>query len=112
MVVLVAIDGLRPEYVLEADRRGLKIPTLRRFVREGAHAAGVVGVVPTLTYPSHATLLTGVAPARHGICPTPPSTRYAATPMAGTGTRATCARRRSGTRRPPRGSRPPRSTSR
>lgn len=67
MVVLVAVDGLRPEDVLEADRRGVKIPTLRRFVREGAHAAGVVGVVPTLTYPSHATLLTGVAPARHGI---------------------------------------------
>lgn len=67
MVVLVAIDGLRPEYVLDADRWGARVPTLRRFVREGAHASGVVGVVPTLTYPSHATLLTGVAPARHGI---------------------------------------------
>jgi hypothetical protein len=36
-------------------------------VKEGAFASGVTGVLPTLTYPSHTTLLTGVAPAKHGI---------------------------------------------
>lgn len=66
-VVLVSIDGLRPDYVLEADRYHLRIPTLRRILREGTHATGVKGVVPTVTYPSHTTLVTGVAPARHGI---------------------------------------------
>ncbi|GAC1655350.1 MAG: ectonucleotide pyrophosphatase/phosphodiesterase [Gemmatimonadaceae bacterium] len=65
--MLVSIDGLRPDYVFNSDRYGLKIPTLRRFVREGSAASGVVGVVPTVTYPSHATLVTGVSPARHGI---------------------------------------------
>src|SRR5262249_17332497 len=40
-VVLVSIDGLMPGYVTEADRYGLKIPTLRRIMREGAHASGV-----------------------------------------------------------------------
>jgi predicted AlkP superfamily pyrophosphatase or phosphodiesterase len=66
-VVLVSIDGLRPDYVLDADRLGLHIPTLRGFVREGSYATGVRGVTPTVTYPSHTTLVTGVAPARHGI---------------------------------------------
>ncbi|GAY22512.1 alkaline phosphatase family protein [Sphingobium fuliginis] len=66
-VLLISIDGLRPGDVLEADRRGLAIPNLRRFVKEGASASGVTGVLPTLTYPSHTTLITGVAPARHGI---------------------------------------------
>jgi predicted AlkP superfamily pyrophosphatase or phosphodiesterase len=53
--------------VLEADKRGLKIPTLRRFLHVGAYATGVRGVVPTLTYPSHTTVITGVSPASHGI---------------------------------------------
>jgi len=66
-VVLLSIDGLSPDYVLEADRYGLKIPALRRLLAEGAHASGVRGVLPTVTYPSHTTLVTGVSPARHGI---------------------------------------------
>lgn len=66
-VLLISIDGLRPGDVLEADKRGLKIPNLRRFVNEGSSAAGVRGVLPTVTYPSHATLLTGVSPSKHGI---------------------------------------------
>ncbi len=66
-VILVSIDGLKPEYVLEADKYSLKIPNLRRFVQDGTYAAGVQGVIPTLTYPLHTTILSGVAPARHGI---------------------------------------------
>lgn len=66
-VLLISVDGLRPGDVLEAEARGLKVATLRRFVTEGAYATGVVGVLPTVTYPSHTTLITGVAPARHGI---------------------------------------------
>ena len=66
-VLLISIDGLRPGDVLEAEKRGLAIPNLRRFLTEGAFAAGVTGNLPTVTYPSHTTLITGVAPARHGI---------------------------------------------
>jgi predicted AlkP superfamily pyrophosphatase or phosphodiesterase len=66
-LLVVSIDGLRPDYLHEADRYRLRIPELRRLLREGASARGVVGVLPTVTYPSHATLVTGVAPARHGI---------------------------------------------
>ena len=66
-VLLISIDGLRPSDVIEAQKRGLAIPNLRRFLTDGAHASGVTGVAPTLTYPSHTTLMTGVSPAKHGI---------------------------------------------
>lgn len=66
-VLLISIDGLRPADVQDAEARGLKVPNLRRFVAEGTYAAGVVGVLPTITYPSHTTLITGVSPAKHGI---------------------------------------------
>jgi predicted AlkP superfamily pyrophosphatase or phosphodiesterase len=66
-LLLVSIDGLRPDYVLEADKHGLKVPHLRALVRDGAHATSVRGVLPTATYPSHTTIVTGVSPAKHGI---------------------------------------------
>lgn len=66
-VLLISIDGLRPGDVLEAEQRGLKIPNLRKFVKEGTYATGVIGVLPTVTYPSHVTLITGVSPAKHGV---------------------------------------------
>ncbi len=66
-VILISIDGLKPDYVLEADKYNLKIPNLRRFVKEGAYATNVTGVEPTVTYPSHTTMVTGVSPAKHGI---------------------------------------------
>ena len=62
-VVMISIDGLRP--ALLADSR-LNLPTLRRLMQQGAWAR-VTGVLPTVTYPSHTTLITGVLPAVHGI---------------------------------------------
>jgi len=66
-VLLISIDGLRPADVLQARQRGLKLPNLEALLQRGAHAGDVRGVLPTLTYPSHTTLLTGVSPNRHGI---------------------------------------------
>ena len=66
-VLMISIDGMRPDYVTKAKEHGLRLPNLERFVSEGTYAEGVVGVVPTLTYPSHTTLVTGVTPAVHGI---------------------------------------------
>ncbi|HEV2763582.1 MAG TPA: alkaline phosphatase family protein, partial [Pyrinomonadaceae bacterium] len=65
--LVVSLDGLDARYLRRADEFGLKIPTLRRLMREGVWAEGVVGVYPTVTYPSHTTLVTGARPARHGI---------------------------------------------
>jgi predicted AlkP superfamily pyrophosphatase or phosphodiesterase len=67
MVLLISVDGMKPEAVTDAQSHGLKVPNLRAFMTEGAYASGVRGVLPTLTYPSHTTLLTGASPAKHGI---------------------------------------------
>jgi predicted AlkP superfamily pyrophosphatase or phosphodiesterase len=67
LLVMISIDGLRPDYITAADTHGAKVPHLRRFLKDGTYAEGVVGVVPTVTYPSHTTLITGVWPAKHGI---------------------------------------------
>ena len=64
---MISIDGMRPDAVLKADEHGLKIPNLRRILIDGSHATAVRGVLPTVTYPSHTTLVTGVWPAKHRI---------------------------------------------
>jgi predicted AlkP superfamily pyrophosphatase or phosphodiesterase len=66
-VLMISIDGLKPEYVTHADEHGMKLPFLRSMMREGTYADGVIGIWPTITYPSHTTLLTGSWPAEHGI---------------------------------------------
>jgi predicted AlkP superfamily pyrophosphatase or phosphodiesterase len=67
LVVLISVDGMKPEAIIDAQSHGLKVPNLRAFMADGAYASGVRGVLPTLTYPSHTTLLTGASPAKHGI---------------------------------------------
>ncbi len=66
-VLMISIDGLKPEYITQADAHGMKIPYLRTLIANGTYAEGVVGIWPTITYPSHTTLLTGVWPDQHGI---------------------------------------------
>src|SRR5437764_633831 len=66
-LLVISIDGLDWRYLANADVLGLHIPTLRRFMAEGDVADGVLGEYPTLTWPSHTTLVTGVPPRDHGI---------------------------------------------
>jgi len=67
-LLVLSVDGLDNRYLRDADAMKLKIPNIRRLVSEGAWASdGVVGEVPTVTWPSHTTLLTGVPPRVHGI---------------------------------------------
>lgn len=63
-VILISIDGLMPSsYTMS----GSQVPNLRMLARDGVWAEGVIGVLPTVTFPSHTTLITGVEPAVHGI---------------------------------------------
>ncbi|MCX6954237.1 MAG: ectonucleotide pyrophosphatase/phosphodiesterase [Verrucomicrobia bacterium] len=66
-LLLISIDGMRPDYVLQAEKLGFTVPHLAGLARDGASATGVRGVLPTATYPSHTSIITGAAPARHGI---------------------------------------------
>lgn len=79
---MISIDGLVPDYYLEPARLGLRVPSLVQMKLGGAYVEGVEGVFPTVTYPAHTTMITGVRPAVHGIvqnrifeAPTAPQTR-------------------------------------
>jgi predicted AlkP superfamily pyrophosphatase or phosphodiesterase len=56
-----------PNQVFQAESLGVAVPNLQLLVKEGSFATGVRTVVPSLTYPAHTTILTGVSPAVHGI---------------------------------------------
>src|SRR5687767_12942107 len=66
-VIMISIDGLVPDYYTEPARLGLKVPNLVKLKLGGAFAIGVEGIYPSVTYPAHTTLVTGVRPAVHGI---------------------------------------------
>lgn len=66
-VLMISVDGLRPADVIDASKRGIVLPNLRKFIKDGAYATGVRNALPSVTYPDHTTLITGVWPAVHGI---------------------------------------------
>src|ERR1700728_5113478 len=70
-VFIVSVDGMKPESYTEPDAHGLKVPTLREMVRNGASSDGVQSVMPTVTYPSHTSMVTGMNPRAHGIFTNP-----------------------------------------
>ena len=64
-VILVSIDGLANFYI---DDPKADVPTMRRLAARGARAeGGMICSFPTVTWPNHTTLVTGVSPARHGV---------------------------------------------
>lgn len=63
-VVVISLDGF-PAYALENEK--LPIPTLRRLMKEGASAGRMTTINPTVTWPNHTTLVTGVDARRHGV---------------------------------------------
>jgi predicted AlkP superfamily pyrophosphatase or phosphodiesterase len=66
-LLAVSVDGLDERYLRDRDQLGLRIPSIRRLLKQGRMAQGVVGVYPTVTWPSHTALITGVRPDQHGI---------------------------------------------
>lgn len=63
-VIIVTLDGF-PGRALEDPY--LPVPNLRRLAEKGAIAAGMRPVNPTVTWPNHTSLVTGVTPAKHGV---------------------------------------------
>ncbi len=63
-VILISIDGLRPDFYLD---KKWPAPIIQHMAQMGSHAQAVKGVFPSVTYPSHTTLVTGHSPANHGI---------------------------------------------
>jgi len=61
-VLLVSIDGFRPSYLFRGDT-----PTLDHLAQSGAFSPGMRPSYPSLTFPNHYTLVTGLHPDQHGI---------------------------------------------
>ena len=61
-VVLVSMDGFRRSY-LDTD----SVPALHALGREGVVADAMIPSFPTLTFPNHYTIVTGLYPEHHGI---------------------------------------------
>jgi predicted AlkP superfamily phosphohydrolase/phosphomutase len=63
-VVLVSVDGLATSYL---DDPKAELPTLRRLRTLGASAEGMITSFPSVTWPSHTSLITGTRPRTHGV---------------------------------------------
>jgi predicted AlkP superfamily pyrophosphatase or phosphodiesterase len=61
-VVIISIDGLRPDAIEQADT-----PTLDALRAQGAYSPVAKTVLPSVTLVSHASMLGGMRPAKHGI---------------------------------------------
>jgi predicted AlkP superfamily pyrophosphatase or phosphodiesterase len=61
-VVIVSIDGLRPDRALLADT-----PTIHALVHAGAYTFWARTTAVSITLPSHTSMVTGVIPVKHGI---------------------------------------------
>jgi len=66
-LLVISVDGLDWRYLRDRDALSLKIPNIRKLMAKSQIADGVTGVWPTITWPSHTTMLTGVRPDQHGI---------------------------------------------
>jgi hypothetical protein len=63
-VVLVTIDGFANFHL---KNPAIDLPAIRALARSGVEAESGETVYPSVTHPSHTTLLTGVRPLRHGV---------------------------------------------
>lgn len=64
IVVLITIDGF-PARALDDPR--LPMPTLRKLQAAGAYARSMQPINPSVTWPNHTTLITGVTAAEHHV---------------------------------------------
>jgi predicted AlkP superfamily pyrophosphatase or phosphodiesterase len=63
-VVVISWDGFRPDF-LTSDK--FKTPNARKLMNSGAYSLDLEPINPTLTYPNHTTMVTGVPSSVHGI---------------------------------------------
>jgi predicted AlkP superfamily pyrophosphatase or phosphodiesterase len=61
-VLLISIDGFRPDYLDPANT-----PNLHALASRGVRAEALIPSFPTKTFPNHLTIVTGLTPDHHGI---------------------------------------------
>lgn len=63
-LVVISLDSLGFRDIREHQE---ELPTLNSLVNGGTWVKSVTGIYPTLTYPSHTSIITGQYPSEHGI---------------------------------------------
>ena len=63
-VVIVSIDGLA---AYSLNDQSVPLPNLRALAKAGASASAMTVVNPSVTWPNHTSMVTGVTPAKHGM---------------------------------------------
>jgi hypothetical protein len=63
-VVIISIDGF-PGWALRDEQ--IPLPNIRQLARDGASARGMTPSTPSVTWPNHTTMVTGVHPEKHGL---------------------------------------------
>lgn len=63
-VILVSIDGFRPDFY---NQDKWPAPNLKWLAGHGIRADGLRPVVPSMTLPNHVTMVTGALPFHHGV---------------------------------------------
>jgi len=63
-VIVVTIDGFAA-YLLDDPQA--PIPTIRKLAADGTTAEGMKPVNPSVTWPNHTSLITGMRPEKHGV---------------------------------------------
>jgi len=66
-VLLISVAGLAPEFYRGAEGAAPWMPVSAALARAGVSADAIEVVSPDAVYPSHATLVTGQRPDKHGI---------------------------------------------
>ena len=62
ILILISLDGFRWDY-----RQKYKAPNLTRLAAEGVQAKRLIPMFPSMTFPNHHTIVTGLRPAHHGV---------------------------------------------
>lgn len=63
-VILISIDGFAARHL---DNANLELPNIRALAQRGVLPDGSETVFPSVTHPSHTTLITGMQPKKHGV---------------------------------------------
>jgi len=61
-VLILSIDGLRPDVIPLAP-----MPNLMALMQESAYTLNAQTIYPSVTLPSHSSMLVGVCPSKHGV---------------------------------------------
>jgi predicted AlkP superfamily pyrophosphatase or phosphodiesterase len=61
-VFIISFDGGKPSVMQQSE-----MPVLKQLVAEGAHTWEARTIYPSITLPSHTSMLTGVGPAKHKV---------------------------------------------